>query len=86
MWGIFLGSLIFIYGLAALLPPRGASIIGWPIAAIGLTIALMATARYAVDLMVQFVSIKPSDKKTIYDDMGYEPPPLSNHIPGTPLP
>ncbi len=46
----------------------------------------MATARYAVDLMVQFVSIKPSDKKTIYDDMGYEPPPLSNHIPGTPLP
>ena len=67
MWGIFIGALIFVWGIA-MLSQAASSLFGWFVAAIGMTIALMATARYAVDLMAGFVSIKPSVKRTIYDD------------------
>jgi len=73
MWGILVGSLIFVYGIA-MQSPVGLSPIGLLVAAIGMTIALMATARYAVDLMAAFVSVKPAVKRTIYDEMGTEPP------------
>lgn len=72
MWGIFIGALIFVYGLM-LLSPNSFLPLGLLIAAIGLTIALMATARYGVDLLAASVSVKPSTKQTIYDEMGTEP-------------
>ena len=68
MWGIFLGSLLFVLGIAMMLPP-GFSPLGLLLAVIGMTLALMSTARYAVDLL----SLPVPAKKTIYDDMGTEP-------------
>ena len=73
MWGVFVGSLIFVIGIA-MLSPRGFSPVGLLVAALGMTLALMATARYAVDLLAGFVTVKPSTKQTMYDDMGTEPP------------
>ena len=83
MPGIFIGALIFVFGLSALhpvlqrgtvVPDGGFSVLAWVVCAAGLTIALTATARYAVELMANFVAVKPSAKRTIYDDMGYELP------------
>jgi hypothetical protein len=61
MWGIFLGSLLFVLGIAF-------SPVGLLVSALGMTLALMATARYAVDLLSPSVPAK----KTIYDDMGVD--------------
>ncbi len=74
MWGIFIGSLVFVTGIA-MQSPSAFSPVGLLIAAAGMTLALASTARHAVDLMAAFVSIKPSAKRTTYDDMGTEPAP-----------
>ena len=82
MPGIFIGSLIFVVGLSmlnpivlqkgVLVPIAGFSPLAWIVCASGLTIALTATARYAVELMANFVAVKPSAKRTIYDDIGHD--------------
>ncbi len=63
MWGIAIGSLLFVFGLTW--TPHF-SVLGCLIATAGMTLALAATARYAVDLLAPANSVK----YTIYDDMG----------------
>ena len=79
MWGIFLGALVFIGGFVF-------APIGYLVSAFGLTLALVATARYAVELLTDAGRVSLTARKTMYDDIGHEPPPLSAHVPGTPLP
>ncbi len=64
MWGIFIGSLLFV--LAILYRPSG---VDWIIATAGLTLALAATARYAADLMTPAAT----PRHTVYDEIHSKP-------------
>jgi len=73
MWGIAIGSLLFVFGLTWI---HSFSLPGCLIATAGMTLALAATARYAVDLL----SPANSAKRTIYDDMGLDPTSLEQQV------
>lgn len=64
MWGIFIGSLLFVFAIR--FHPAG---IDWIVATVGMTLALASTARYTANLLTPASFLR----ETVYDKLESEP-------------